>query len=161
MWTWIVKTHRIDLRWPEWPDVAASSDLHQKLAHLSLDQRPFFHQTATQITVQEGSNAFFGCKVENVHNQTVSGVSKHVKTFWRKHLGAIDLVRTQLRREGHQNALTCVQGDRGLGSIPNAGKNASKKSKLHAISPGDRIFRSSQIQTRILGTTEGALDLCT
>jgi len=55
---------------------AAGSDLHQKLAHLSLDQRPFFHQTATQITVQEGSNAFFGCKVENVHNQTVSWIRK-------------------------------------------------------------------------------------
>lgn len=44
---------------------------HSKFAHLALENRPFFHQTVTDITVQEGSNAFFGCKVENVHNQTV------------------------------------------------------------------------------------------
>ena len=52
-------------------------------------------------------------------------------------------------------------GGEGLGSMSNAGENASKKSKLHVISPGDRIFRSSEIQTRILGTTEGALELST
>ena len=49
---------------------------HSKFAHLALENRPFFHQTVTDITVQEGSNAFFGCKVENVHNQTV----RHIAT---------------------------------------------------------------------------------
>ena len=44
---------------------------HSKFAHLALENRPFFHPTVTDITIQEGANAFFGCKVENVHNQTV------------------------------------------------------------------------------------------
>ena len=50
---------------------SSGAGIQSKLAHLALDKRPFFHQTVTQITVQEGENAFFACKVENVHNQTV------------------------------------------------------------------------------------------
>ena len=48
------------------------NQLQSRLAHLGLEQRPYFAQTQTFITVQEGMNAFFNCKVENIYNQTVS-----------------------------------------------------------------------------------------
>ena len=47
------------------------NQLQSRLAHLGLDSRPYFSQTQTHITVQEGMNAFFNCKVENIYNQTV------------------------------------------------------------------------------------------
>ena len=47
------------------------NQLQSRLAHLGLDSRPYFAQTKTYHTVQEGMNAFFNCKVENIYNQTV------------------------------------------------------------------------------------------
>ena len=48
------------------------NQLHSRLAHLGLESRPYFAQTKTYHTVQEGMNAFFNCKVENIYNQTVN-----------------------------------------------------------------------------------------
>ena len=47
------------------------NQLQSRLAHLGLDSRPYFAQTKTYHTLQEGMNAFFNCKVENIYNQTV------------------------------------------------------------------------------------------
>ena len=52
--------------------VTSLNQLQTRLAHLGLESRPYFAQTQTYITVQEGMNAFFNCKVENIYNQTVS-----------------------------------------------------------------------------------------
>lgn len=48
------------------------NQLHSRLAHLGLESRPYFAQTKMYHTVQEGMNAFFNCKVENIYNQTVN-----------------------------------------------------------------------------------------
>ena len=37
-----------------------------------IEKQPYFLPTTTTITVQEGSHAFFKCRVENLYNQTVS-----------------------------------------------------------------------------------------
>ena len=37
-----------------------------------IEKQPYFLPTKTVVTVQEGSHAFFICKVENLYNQTVS-----------------------------------------------------------------------------------------
>ena len=52
--------------------VTSLNQLQSRLAHLGLESRPYFAQTQTYITVQEGMNAFFNCKVENIYNQTVT-----------------------------------------------------------------------------------------
>ena len=51
------------------------NQLQSRLAHLGLESRPYFSQTKTYHTVQEGMNAFFNCKVENIYNQTVNAYS--------------------------------------------------------------------------------------
>ena len=54
------------------------NQLQSRLAHLGLEQRPYFAHTQTFITVQEGMNTLFNCKVENIYNQTVSNHSIHL-----------------------------------------------------------------------------------
>ena len=41
-----------------------------------IEKQPYFLPTTTSVTVQEGSHAFFICKVENLYNQTVSKMVK-------------------------------------------------------------------------------------
>lgn len=51
--------------------------------------KPYFVQTESQMTVQEGDNAFFNCKVANLYNETVSEKCKgkatsHYTYVWWK-----------------------------------------------------------------------------
>ena len=54
------------------PSLTSLNQIQSRLAHLGLDSRPYFAQTKTYHTLQEGMNAFFNCKVENIYNQTVN-----------------------------------------------------------------------------------------